>query len=594
MRFQTKRLLIWISILVLIFSETTFASETRLSEIIVSSARFAVPLKELSQQVEVIESDEIKDYGANSIDEALRYLSTIDVMQRGPFGIQSDISIRGGSFEQTLFLINGIRVNDPQTGHFHSDIPIGINEIERIEIMPGASSAVYGHGSFGGIINIITKDKSDSIISGGVKLGDNSYQRKNIAFTLPIPVNVRFGFEGQKSDGYKINTDFDNKIFNAFLNSNHLNLITGFSEKKFGANSFYTAKYPMQWEHTKSFLLAGKGDFKIEAVKISPTFIYRHHYDYYVLIRDNPSFYNNTHKTNYLSMSVPLYIDTNYGKFITGFELSYDNIDSTRLGNNKRSHQALFGGIKKYLDKSIINLDLRLDHYDRGVDFELSPSFSALYKLTKDIKARMAINKSFRLPSYTELYYTSPVHKSNPNLKPEKVWQIESGMDFYGENFMTSFTLFQKWGSNIIDWLKMGDYWISDNINKVDTTGLTSAVIFFYKSNSIKFDYSWLNQRNNATLQSGYLNYLRHKVNLTINSQLPFDIKGTILISHLKRIYQDSYTLLDLKITKPVKYNKIKGNLFIEGKNLTDKTYYDINSVIMPGRWLFAGVEIKI
>src|SRR5206468_4278978 len=96
-------------------------------------------------------------------DELLRYLPGIEVQSRGPMGAQSDIVLRGGTFQQVLIILDGIRLNDPNTGHFTSYIPIAPLEIERIEILKGASSAIYGSEAVGGVIHIITKTFASGI-----------------------------------------------------------------------------------------------------------------------------------------------------------------------------------------------------------------------------------------------------------------------------------------------------------------------------------------------------------------------------------------------------------------------------------------------
>lgn len=592
--------LIRLFVIVFLFPSFCFAltskNDSILSEIVVSSPRFAVSLKDMTQQIEVIEADDIKRYGANSIDEAIRYLSIADVMQRGAFGIQSDISIRGSSFEQSLFLINGMRVNDPQTGHFHSDIPVNIDDVERIEIIPGGASAVYGHGSFGGIINIVTKDRTDTNLSGFFKFGANNYQNRRISLSIPTSqsTQIRITYGDQKSDGYRLNTDFNTQTINTFVSNNKWQFMAAYADKKFGANSFYTIKYPLQWEHTRSLLLSNRVTININDIKILPSVLYRHHYDYFLLNRNNPNFYNNTHKTNYLALTIPFYKESKEAKYSAGIEFSHDNIESTRLGDDRRNHQALFASLHKNFEGLQTNLDIRLDHYDKSVGYQLSPAFSSLYWIRSDVKLRIALNKSFRLPSYTELYYTSPTHIGNPNLKPEKAWQCEGGIDLYKDNLLASLTIFKRWGRDIIDWLKTDNYWFSENINSVETAGITSSITLYSGANSIKLDYSWLNQRDNATLPANYLNYLKHKLNLTVNYNLPYDIKSSVMFSHIKRAYQPSYTLIDMRLSRLINISKVKTNIFFEGKNLGNKSYYDISSVPMPGRWLFAGLEVSI
>ncbi|MCK4631428.1 MAG: TonB-dependent receptor, partial [Bacteroidales bacterium] len=111
-----------------------------IKEIVVSGQRSPSIHSELNRVVTVIRKEQIRNAPVQSLQEILEYAVNIDVRQRGNFGVQADISIRGGSFEQTLILLNGIKINDPQTGHHNLNIPIDINSIERIEILEGPGS----------------------------------------------------------------------------------------------------------------------------------------------------------------------------------------------------------------------------------------------------------------------------------------------------------------------------------------------------------------------------------------------------------------------------------------------------------------------
>src|SRR5215213_7264322 len=105
----------------------------------------------------IIKGERFNHLPVNSVDELLRYLPGVEVQMRGPLGAQSDIVLRGGTFQQVLVILDGVRLNDPNTGHFSSYIPIAPAEIDHIEILKGASSAIYGSEAVGGVINIITK-----------------------------------------------------------------------------------------------------------------------------------------------------------------------------------------------------------------------------------------------------------------------------------------------------------------------------------------------------------------------------------------------------------------------------------------------------
>ena len=96
--------------------------------------------------------------------DALRLLPGVWVRQRGPFGSQTDISVRGASFGQTLVLVDGVRINDPQTGHHSGDLPVALEDIARIELLAGAGSSLHGADAVGGVINIITRREASGAV----------------------------------------------------------------------------------------------------------------------------------------------------------------------------------------------------------------------------------------------------------------------------------------------------------------------------------------------------------------------------------------------------------------------------------------------
>lgn len=570
------------------------ATQAKLPEIVVTTPKFETTLQDTGQHLDVIDEEEIRLLGARSIDEILRRLSSVDVVQRSPFGVQSDIRLRGSGFEQVLVLVNGLRVNDPQTGHFHLDVPISVDEIQRIEVMSGGASALYGAGGFGGVINIVTKATSKPFISGGITVGERGYYELKTSAKAPQYRGIQLGvnINDQKSKGYRPNTDFHSTIYNASLTSGLLHIYGGYSDKAFGANSFYSLRYPMQWEHTKSGFLLSSIELKGSPFSFKPSLLYRYHSDYYVLDRYNHAFYKNTHRTNSLTLSLPLRYSLDKFDLITGYELYLDNIDSSRLGNHHKSAHSAFVSINNTMSKWTTKLDLRLDQYSGGIGNEVSPSLGMAYKVNNNLKLRLAGNRSFRLPSYTELYYTSPVHVSNPALRPERAWQIEGGVDLYSSRFIGALTVFKRWGRDLIDWLNLGSHWQSANIKKADLSGFTAQASFYLSRHSLKLDYTYLDQSNSATLPAYYQNYLRHKVNLLFLVE-PFESLNTsINLSLNKKADRSPYTLLDLKVTKTLDKLPLKTTLFVEGRNLTNTNYENLQGLPMPGRWLFIGLEV--
>jgi len=130
-----------------------------LEEVVVSSSRIDLPLSENSRTIKVIQAQEIQKSSATSLADLLQRVAGIDVRRRGAQGMQADLYIRGGSFDQTLLLIDGIKVDDPQTGHHTLNIALPLELIERIEIIKGPAARVFGQNAFTGAINIVTKKK---------------------------------------------------------------------------------------------------------------------------------------------------------------------------------------------------------------------------------------------------------------------------------------------------------------------------------------------------------------------------------------------------------------------------------------------------
>src|SRR5690606_29778239 len=116
--------------------------------------------------VSVWTAEDIRHAPVASFDELLRVVGGVEVHSRGGFGIQSDLTMRGSTFNGVLVLLDGARLNDPMTGHFLTNLPIPLSEIARIEVMRGPATALYGPDAIGGVIQIFTwsglRDVSDS------------------------------------------------------------------------------------------------------------------------------------------------------------------------------------------------------------------------------------------------------------------------------------------------------------------------------------------------------------------------------------------------------------------------------------------------
>lgn len=224
-----------------------------LEPVIITTTRTPTKLSHITRSASIIDASDIKNSTAHSVEELLKYALGVDIMQRGPYGVQADSGIRGSTFSQVLILVNGVRVNDPQIAHHNFDLGLTLKDIERIEVLRGHGSSLYGADAFGGIINIITK-KPDKVKYADISYGEYNTSLINGGFSEKRGnFGTSLSFEKKKSDGYRYDTDFDITTLssNSTLNLpdlGSLNFLVGYTGKEFGANDFYGAYPSKEWD----------------------------------------------------------------------------------------------------------------------------------------------------------------------------------------------------------------------------------------------------------------------------------------------------------------------------------------------------------
>ena len=253
-------------IVILIFTSLTISSQTtqQLDEVVISDTKINIPFSKNFRSVQVIDSKTIQETAARNVTELLQLVTGLDIRRRGVSGTQADLYIRGGGFDQTLLLIDGMKMDDIQTGHHTLNLLLPVQLIERIEIIKGPAARIFGQNAFSGAINIITKplkkssNKVVEIYANDISYG--SYDQFNYSIKMRTSIEDKFNslisFHKAKSDGYRYNTDFKNDFI--FMKNNikskngSIDIISGFSEKKFGANGFYASPEAIdQFEKTQ-------------------------------------------------------------------------------------------------------------------------------------------------------------------------------------------------------------------------------------------------------------------------------------------------------------------------------------------------------
>ncbi|MFW6310124.1 MAG: TonB-dependent receptor plug domain-containing protein, partial [Prolixibacteraceae bacterium] len=454
--------------------------EYDLDEIEVSAKRTPAVYSEVARIVSVIDEKEIEAIPAQNIQDLLEYVAAVDVRQRGAQGVQADVSIRGGTFDQTLILLNGINITDPQTGHHNFNLPVNLEQVERIEILEGPAARVYGPNAFSGAINIITKAPGSQKGTARVSGGSFGYFDANASAGFRSGKLEHLLAAGRKrSDGYIENTDFS--ISNLFYSnrlkteSGKFSLQAGISGKAFGANSFYTPLFPEQFEQTRTLFSSAKWE-SFSPLHFSPVVYWRRHNVRFELFRNEaPGWYqnHNYHRTDVFGAGINSWFQWKWGRSAFGIEFRNENILSNVLGeempaprevygedalftkSKTRNTSSLFAEHAWYHHKWTITGGMMANYIsesDRGVS--VFPGVEVSYNPIPAVKLFGSYNTSLRMPTFTDLYYAGPTNVGNPHLKPEKSAAIEGGLRINNNYFQGHAVLFYRRGDDVIDWVK--------------------------------------------------------------------------------------------------------------------------------------------
>lgn len=583
--------------------------------------------------IHVITREEIENSPVQTIADILEYAINIDMRQRGGQGVQADISMRGGTFEQVLVMLNGIKLNDPQTGHHNMNLPVSLKQVERIEIITGGASRIFGNYAYTGAINIITKtDMKNSInISSGeneFKSAAINYHTKNKNLKQNASINLK------QSDGYIPGMDYKirNYYYQAKTTINEFSALfnAGYTNKEFGAFSFYTPKYPNQFEITET-TFASLQLKKEGSITLDNKMYWRKHNDEFILFRENPSWYHNFHETNVFGMDMNIIQKTNNGSNVIGMEIRTDNIISNVLGTDlenpieidstnfynkgaNRINTNLF--VEKNIKLESLNISTgMMINIDSKYGNKYFPGIDISYNIANNIKGFISYNKSMRTPNYTELYYTSPTNQGNVNLKPESSNNREIGIKWHTKKHNTSFTYYQREGKNMIDWILLnGDsIWRTQNLSQLTTKGYEfNSRININKLFNTKLPISALsinyaiNESDTTSqgFQSAYvLDHLRSNFSLIATQNINTKIRIDWRASHQDR--EGGYTnfqsgeeteyLPFWLVSAKFSYRIFdESTLFLEINNLLDNKYVDFGNIPQPGRWMRAGLNMEL
>ena len=585
-----------------IFTSGTFtvADELpRTKEIIVTSERAERFLDITAAQTTVLTRDDITTLQISTISELLETISDINLVERGTPGSQVDITIRGSSVEGVLLLINGIRVHDPQTGHFTMDIPVDLSSVERVEVMAGGGSSLYGSSASGGVINIVT-NKTPSKVHGNLGLGSFGTGKAAATFSGEKDgTAVSLSFHGGRSDGYKSGADLQHSGVNVdgmyTSSSSVVNWNVGFLSKRFGAEGFY-APYK-SFEKTETLqggINAGYVFNDNNMVRFR--FGGRGHGDDFVLIRNKPEFYSNTHYNRSYSLAGEyLTCFHDYLSIVMGAETERLGITSPGLGNHSDYNRAVYGELSSKTQKSSISLSMRYDNNSRKESI-ISPGLGIVVSLGENKRFRFRAEKSFRSPTYTELHYKSPANRGDPLLKSQHSQSIEAGVDITQNNNSAGFTGFARKSTNVIDWVRYPDeeIWSSANHGRLLTTGIEMKFNFsVWQSLNIRINSSILKQKvsKKRGIESKYiLNPVEKTAVAVFSGPLFIGLNGVFSVRYEEMLSGLSRSPVTFKISKKLK--KVK--LIFSISNLLNEWYEELPGLRAPGRWFDLGLQWSV
>ena len=598
-------------IIALLISHLNFFSQEKkeiqaLDTVLIKSTRIDLPFKENARTIQVISAEFIKNSAATNVADLLQQVAGVDIRRRGTAGSQADLYIRGGGFDQTLLLIDGIKMDDAQTGHHTMNAALPIEVIERIEIIKGPAARVFGQNAFTGAINIVTKSTLANTASVNIEAGSFGQLNGSVTVGKEFENSSIIAHVGiLTSDGYRHNSDYENKnyLLKGVFNKKEqpIEVIATFFDKKFGANGFYaSATATEQYEETQSSLFGASTTFRTEKFKITPRVYWKRGQDEYVYIRDNPSVYRNLHITNKVGVETNASYTSDIG--ITGFgvDISRVFISSNNLGKRNRTMVNLFleHRFKALNDKLDITPGVAVTYFS-DFKFHAFPGLDIGFKLSDNLKAYGNLGVTYRIPTYTDLYYNDRSTIGNSNLKPEEAFAQEIGLKFNSGRFTSSVAIFNRDADNLIDFIRpdVTSKYEATNIAKVNTKGFELNTDYRFKLNefnqTLSFGYNYLNDDildQNKDLSRYSLNTLKHQFITRFESKLFKNVRQNIIYKHAERTIGTSYNVWDASVIVAVN----KFNFTVTANNIFNAEYIESGFVPMPPSSLLFGLRYNL
>lgn len=578
----------------------------KIAEVVVSATKIEESVENVAQDVTIITSEEIERSGHSSVADTLKNVTGIQIREYGNRGASSSISVRGSSSAQVLILIDGKRLNKPGDGQFDlNTISVPLENIERIEVLRGASSTLYGADALGGVINIITKSPAGPLTKASIIYGSFDAWNTVLATSRKIGnAGYMFSASKEESSGFRENSDYETRGANGKLTFDlagdfHVDLNVDYSKKEAGVPGPVAYPSPLARQQDENALLGVTFRFKDTVAKL-----YSHNSRIHYI---NPDYFvDSKHKNNVLGADVQSSVLIGPSNLVTGgIELIAESIDSTDIGPQSRQRKGIF--IQDDIsinEKLIFNLGIRYDDFEQGR--QLTPRAAILYKMMKDTTIRFTAGKGYRIPSLNDLYWREDWGGGlgmfgNPGLRPEKSTEYEISIEQnINKKIMAKALVFQKDVRDLIKWQQKDDYgllWKVENIDEARVRGFEFISRINMGLAELETSYFYQDPVNKNTGERIY-DLSRHQVTgvLSVNpfKDTTWSIEGRYVSNYVKPDKPKwCYFVLDSKISKKFPLSFGEGEIFIKGKNLLDREYETSKGYPMPPVEFTGGISIK-
>ncbi len=626
-----------------------------LNQINVNASRIPFTFKKTPRLVNILNPNEIKNAPVASITDLLEYSANIDMRQRGESGIQSDLSLRGGNFDQVSILLNGINISSPHTGHLSADFPLSILDIERIEVIEGPSARVFGTSAFAGVVNVVSKNESKKNL---VKLEAGDFGTFSGDIRISQSHNLiapKYNREGAKmyhhlslgygtSNGATQNSAFDkaNLFYQNHVDSKNATVDAqlGISYKEFEANTFYSALSTDQWESNQRIIASLKSEIKSGIWHFMPIFNFNRWYDHYQWHKGT-NLGANFHQVDTYTGAFNSWFEAGISKTSIGFEIRNEGILSTKLGEplaescwektrgfdkndtilykfgTNRSNISAFLEEAFSFEKLTISLGV-LANLNTALDskWRFYPGIDMSYFPSDHFKICLSYNQALRMPTFTDLYYSGVGIEGNSNLKPEKTKDLSLSAIYQIKGLRANATVFYSHKTDMIDWVRYqndtsntfrsGNFKLDNLGYSVNAKFLPAEIInpdFFLQRLEVQYSYMDLNADYIANAIYGAakdtkatFEYLKHKVVASADFRIINNLNFNIAWRYQERTGENnkSYNLADMKLSWK---QKLKNNtsymIYADCTNVFDKKYADYAYIPQPGRWFKMGVILE-